>query len=53
MDRVDIKTRKLLTMNKVFYKQQCHVRLYLPRAEDGMELTSKNTSHRATTIKYL
>ena len=56
LDEIDRKTRKLLTMNKLFYKQQSHARLYLPRAEGGMGLIEINTSHRATTIstyKYL
>ena len=43
-------------MNNVFYKQQCHARLYLSSSEGGMGLISINTSYRATTIstyKYI
>ena len=43
-------------MNKVLYKQQCHASLYLPWAEDEIDLTSINISHRSATIstyKYL
>ena len=43
-------------MNKVLYKQQCHASLYLPWAEDEIDLTSINISHRSVTIntyKYI
>ena len=50
IDAMDIKTRKLLTNHKIFYKQQCHARLYLPRAEGGIGLINLNNSHRATTV---
>ena len=56
LDPVDVKTRKYLTMYKIFYKLQNHDRLYLPRVEGGMGLTNINNSHRATIVsmyKYL
>ena len=37
-------------MNKMFYKLQCHPRLYLPRTKGGMGLININNSHRATVV---
>ena len=50
IDPIDVKTRKLLTIHKVFYKLQCHARLYLPRSKGGMGLININYTHRATTV---
>ena len=47
---IDVKTRKLLTINKLFYKNQDHNRLYLPRRKGGMGLINVNQSHRSTNI---
>ena len=56
IDQIDIRTRKFLSMYKIFYKLQNHDRLYLPRHKGGMGLLNVNNSHRATTVaiaKYL
>ena len=56
IDQIDIRTRKYLTMYKLFYKLQNHDRLYLPRYKGGMGLLNINNTHRATTVataKYL
>ena len=50
IDPIDVKTRKLLTIHKVFYKLQCHARLYLPRSKGGMVLMNINNTHRGTTV---
>ena len=56
IDQIDVRTRKYLTMYKLFYKLQNHDRLYLPRHKGGIGLLNINNSHRATTIataKYI
>ena len=50
INRLDVKTRKLLTLNRVTYKNQCLPRLYLPRGEGGLGLSEINHHHRATTV---
>ena len=50
IDPIDIKTRKLLTLNKMFYKLQSHSRLYLRRDTGWMLLININNWHRATVI---
>ena len=53
IDPIDVKTRKLLTIHKVFYKLQCHARLYLPRSKGWMGLININYTHRATTVSMI
>ena len=50
LNSLDIKTRKILTMHKVIYRNQCMDRVYLPRAEGGLGLMGVDDSHRATVI---
>ena len=37
LNTLDIKTRQMLTLHKVIYRNQCHDRIYLPRS-GGMGL---------------
>ena len=39
IDKLDTKTRKILTLHKMTYRNQCLDRIYLPRIKGGMELT--------------
>jgi len=50
INKLDILTRKLLADNKIFYKDQCHARLYIPRAKGGMGLIELDASHKATIV---
>ena len=50
LDRMDIKTRKILTLNKVTYRNQCMDRMYLPRREGGLGLTEINQAYRAAIV---
>ena len=50
IDNLDVKTRKILTMHKVLYRNQCLDRLYLPRREGGMGLIEINDAYRNTII---
>ena len=50
LDNLDIKTRKILTIHKVIYRNQCMDRIYLPRREGGMGLIEINDVHRSTII---
>ena len=50
IDSIDIKTRKILTIHKVFYRNQCLDRLYIPRREGGMGLIEVNDIYRKTII---
>ena len=50
INQIDILTRKLLAQNKIFYKDQCHARLYVPRAKGGMGLIEVDASHKATIV---
>ena len=47
---LDIKTRKMLTLHKVIYHNQCHDRIYLPRIEGGMGLQGLSDSFKATIV---
>ena len=47
---LDVKTRKMLTLHRVIYRNQCIPRLYLPRREGGLGLLEVNNQHRATLI---
>ena len=48
---LDIKTRKMLTLYKTTYRNQCLDRMYLPRSKGGLGLTAINTLHRAETVR--
>ena len=50
INKIDVQTRKLLAENKIFYKDQCHARLYIPRAKGGMGLIELDASHKATIV---
>ena len=50
LDDLDIKTRKILTMNKLIYRNQCMDRIYLPRREGGMGLIEINDVYRNTIM---
>ena len=50
INALDVKTRKILRLHKVIYKNQCHDRLYLPRNEGGFGLTEINQSFRSTIV---
>ena len=50
INKIDVLTRKLLSENKIFYKDQCHARLYIPRAKGGMGLIELDASHKATIV---
>ena len=50
INRLDTKTRKMLTLHKIIYRQQCMDRIYLPRKEGGLGLIEINHSYRATTL---
>ena len=47
---LDVKTRKILTLHRVIYRNQCMSRLYLPRREGGLGLLEINNQHRATIV---
>ena len=48
IDQLDVKTRKILTIHKILYRNQCMDRIYLPRREGGMGLTEINDAYRNT-----
>ena len=50
INNLDIKTRKLLTLHKVIYRNNCLDRLYLPRSEGGLGLIELNTAFRSTIV---
>ena len=50
IDTLDTKTRKILTIHKIIYRNQCLERLYLPRREGGMGLLEINDVFRKTII---
>ena len=50
IDNLDSKTRKILTIHKVIYRNQCLERLYIPRREGGMGLIEINDIFRKTII---
>ena len=50
INRLDVKTRKMLTLHRVIYRHQCLPRLYLPRGEGGLGLSEINHQHRATIV---
>ncbi|XP_064090673.1 uncharacterized protein LOC135204382 [Macrobrachium nipponense] len=50
LDRMDIKTKKILTLHKVTYRHKCMDRIYLPRREGGLGLTEINQAYRAAIV---
>jgi len=50
IDSLDVKTRKILTMNKLIYRNQCMDRVYLPRREGGLGLIEINDAFRGAII---
>ena len=50
INKLDIKTGKLLTIHKMFDKNQCIPRMYLPIREGGSGLIGLNQVHRATSV---
>ena len=50
IDNLDVKTRKILTIHKLLYRNQCMDRVYLPRREGGMGLIEINDTYRNTII---
>ena len=50
LNNLDIKTRKILTLHKVLYRNQCLDRIYLPRSEGGMGLIEINTAFRSSIV---
>ena len=51
INSLDVKTRKILTLHKVIYRNQCLDRLYLPRSEGGLGLTEINQAFRSTIVR--
>jgi len=50
IDKLDVKTRKILTLHKITYRNQCLDRIYLPRKKGGLGLTEINHAHRAAIV---
>ena len=50
IDNLDVKTRKILTMHGILYRNQCFDRVYLPRREGGVGLIEINDALRSTII---
>lgn len=50
LNSLDVKTRKILTLHKVIYRNQCLDRLYMPRNEGGVGLTEINAAFRSTMV---
>ena len=50
IDELDVKTRKILSIHKVLYRNQCMERVYLPRREGGMGLIEINDTYRNTIL---
>ena len=47
---MDVRTRKLLTLHKVTYRNQCLDRLYMPRSEGGLGLTEINQAYKSSIV---
>ena len=47
---IDVRTRKILTLHKVIYRNNCLDRLYLPRSEGGLGLTEVNQSFKSSMV---
>ena len=50
INKLDVKTRKMLTLHKITYRNQCLDRIYLPRREGGLGLTEIDQAHKASII---
>ena len=50
LNNLDVKTRKIMTLHKVIYRNQCLNRMYLPRSEGGMGLQGISDSFRSTMV---
>ena len=50
INRLDVKTRKMLIGAKVMYRNQCHPRIYLPRSQGGLGLTEIDNLHKSLTV---
>ena len=50
IDKLDVKTRKWLTLHKVIYRNQCLERIYIPRSEGGLGLIEIDHAHRASIV---
>ena len=50
ISKMDIKTRKLLTMNRMHHPKADVQRIYLPRSEGGRGLIQLESSYKITTI---
>ena len=50
LNTLDIKTRKILTLHKVIYRNKCLDRMYLPRSEGGMGLQGVSDAFRASMV---
>ena len=47
---IDVRTRKLLTIHKVTYKNSCLDRIYLPRSEGGLGLIEVNQCFKSAIV---
>ena len=50
LDKLDAKTRKMLTLHKVTYRNQCIDRLYVPRRVGGLGLMEINQVYRTSIV---
>ena len=50
LNKLDVKTRKTLTLHKVIYRNQCLDRIYLPRREGRLGLNEVDQAYRATIL---
>ena len=47
---IDVRTRKLLTIHKITYKNSCLDRIYLPRSEGGLGLIEVNQCFKSAIV---
>ena len=50
INKINVITWKLQAQHKIFYKNQCHARLYSLRAKGGMGVIEVEASHKATLV---
>src|SRR5678815_4802959 len=50
LNKLDIKTRKMLHAHKLIYKNQCLARMYVPRDQGGMGLQEIDAVYREEVI---
>ena len=50
INAIDVATRKILTLHKVTYRNQCLDRLYIPRSEGGLGLIEINQSYKSAIV---